>query len=854
MALYGKFSNKDGSIRPLRKVYKKIGIRRDRDLGDLSSSSKSLENLLDQLASDVTGFTFLASDLTAISNIYTKGLTNSNYLNIAGSSIKFSTPSGVVANFDPVITYQNRLDKIRIFSGEPRLNGGDGLTALYFQNDQINFNTDTNFDYGSGVSNFTNTFDSDIFTLSTSEGSIPPDKFWEAGNFDYSGKIHPQSTKTNSGVKWEGYYVPKFTGKTEFSISCTGYFTADFQQIGYAENDDKNIISTGIGTYKEYSRVGVNTSFTVTSAAPSFNEETGNEITVGSSDLEKLNTIGIGMSVSGANINSVDGAPTIESIDRETGVIKLSPAGSQNFSLTAQVNNSVTFFRALGVNVTSRFSTHFLSAYQKYRIRLRYFHPKSFDSANISRSFNIDFTEFSGTPFGHLRYNRLFPLDHDFSDSVKGEFNTYFDNSVLFGGTNLSGIGNNDSPQADADKYAKVTSNNKINIVYKVKSSISQIKRRENISCVLSLNSRVFSIGDTSNIEIGNYIFGDGIPEGTRVEQLSINTVIIMDKEATVSGTNPLTFIDHRGFVKRIKVNATTGKVISAKSDTPVTATTPNFKTAFEDVQKGMIAISDNFPSFASISATSAPSGSSGGSITLDISSNVTTINNQNVFIYQSRGLKDNSLLQFCDKFTTGTPTVQCLISSSVVETEDSSGNPIVVVPVNDLGALVDSNGNLTSQSWTIQGFNFETNSSGNSVVTISSVNSNAKTITLSSTQSNKPIQKRIVSGTQFTATTNSGDYQLCCPPTDTSPPFTATEEGLKTPTNERPNLRLESGNLKFDQLLLQDNLNPAAGNAIPIQSGDLQSANRTIEIQTPLSTGTRKFKILATTNASEVP
>ena len=71
----------------------------------------------------------------------------------------------------------------------------------------------------------------------------------------------------------------------------------------------------------------------------------------------------------------------------------------------------------------------------------------------------------------------------------------------------------------------------------------------------------------------------------------------------------------------------------------------------------------------------------------------------------------------------------------------------------------------------------------------------------------NQNIDKEIVSGTQFTATTNSDDRQLCCPPTDTSPPFTATVEGLNTDSvAERPNLRFENGNLVFDQLTIQNN------------------------------------------------
>ena len=136
----------DAAGKPFQKVYKRVGIRRDRNFSDLSNPTAGLENLLDTLV-DVSGTQFLSTDLAAIKNIFARGLTNDGYLKIAGSAVKFTTQDGVTASFNPRITYQNRLDKIQIFTGEPRLNGGDGLTAKYYQNDQINFDTHANFNY-----------------------------------------------------------------------------------------------------------------------------------------------------------------------------------------------------------------------------------------------------------------------------------------------------------------------------------------------------------------------------------------------------------------------------------------------------------------------------------------------------------------------------------------------------------------------------------------------------------------------------------------------------------------------------------------------------------------------------------
>ena len=104
---------------------------------------------------------------------------------------------------------------------------------------------------------------------------------------------------------------------------------------------------------------------------------------------------------------------------------------------------------------------------------------------------------------------------------------------------------------------------------------------------------------------------------------------------------------------------------------------------------------------------------------------------------------------------------------------------------------------------------------------------------------------KTLPPGAQFTAVSNetpalqNGDYQLCCPPTDTSPPFDAAEEGLNT-TSTYPDFKLVGGNLIFDSLIIQD----TNSNAADLLSGDAMNVNRKIDIKTPSGT----FKILATT------
>ena len=177
--------DKDAQGRAIQKIYKRIGLRRDQNFGDLASPTDALENLLDKLIDD-TSNTFLAVDLNAIANTFAEGLENSDYLKIAQSAVEITDPEGNTREYDPRITYQNRLDKVEIFTGNPRLNGGDGLTASYFQNDQILFDEHddlagigTGFEYNISNVNDSGIAGGNVFKGETTEGEIPSDKFWE---------------------------------------------------------------------------------------------------------------------------------------------------------------------------------------------------------------------------------------------------------------------------------------------------------------------------------------------------------------------------------------------------------------------------------------------------------------------------------------------------------------------------------------------------------------------------------------------------------------------------------------------------------------------------------------------------
>ena len=771
------------------KVYKRVGLRRNNNLSDLSNPTKGLNNLLDSLA-PLTGESFVDADLDAIRNIFSQGLDNDEYKGIVDSAIEFTTPNGKNIEFNPRITYQNRLDKFASFAGEPRFNGGDGLTANYYQNDQINFNTDADFNYGVGIADFENSTAGQIFTGITTEGAIDSDKFWEQGNFEYTGKIHPQSVKSNVGVKWEGFFVPSVTGNLNLNVSSTGYFTVDFEKDGYVG---------GGSTYTEYARVGITTTVSGT--------KSGTEIVVVPTNTVKH--VGIGMSASGSGIRA---GSKVSGYDRATGSITLENPDGDPIQSTG--STSVTFFRDVGTSVRSFVKTHVLTAYQRYRIRLRYFHPRLVNTARLARSVDVNYRESNMAEDGQLRFNKLYSLDYDFSDSAKGEFNDYYDQSVRSGGSNTDGIGSRTS----SNNYIKLKSTKKIDIKYKVKGNYVDIVRNNGtIPTTLTNNSSIIGGFDannpTSGIEVGNYVFGTGIPDGARVTDVFINQFIVIDKLATTSGTSiGLLFVDHRGFVKRVRVSNNGGSTtINAVSGFSFRANPPNATTTHTDIQKGMIALSPNINGFKRVTNVEPTQ--------VTLSGSVNTAGNEDVLFYQSRGLKDNTLQIFCDRLD-GIPSVKCLVANTSGAT---LGIGTDIIPVDDTSVIQDN--------WNIQGFNFWPNTQ------IESIDPSAKEITIKEPQG-RGLRRAMTDNSQFTATSNGDDRQLCCPPTDTSPPFNATEEGLETVFNERPNLKFNAGNIVFDQL----SATFPTGTSKITTASPTSPVNRKIKIKTPSG----DFRILA--------
>jgi len=711
-----------------RKIFKKVGLRRDNNLGDLSNSNEALNNLIDTLVDDSTS-TFISEDLDCIRGIYSAGLDNAGYSQISGSAIKVTNSSGINVAFSPRITYQNRLDRFKAFSGEPRFNGGNGLSASYFNPNQV--------------------FENSVGIFS----GIPfkTDNFWELGNFSYSGKLTPESVDVNGGVQWEGYFIPTQTGVHNFYINSSACFTFDFENQGY---------TSGVGTYTEINRIGLTTSLSASGTLDS------NYIILSSASNAKY--VGVGQSVSGVGINT---GSVVASVDRTTGVVGLTPPSGNAVTATF-INQNKTFFKTIGQDTAISYSTYILNAQQRYRIKARYYIPSSVDAISAQRNIQFNYIAPTGGT-SDLRYTNLYSLDYDFSDNVKGEFPTFVDNSIRSGGGTLGGVLSNN--------YVKVKSLKKVDIKYQPKTSLVDITKNT-LTGTTTSNSNVITLSNTTNLEVGNYVFGTGIPENARINQILVNTAIIIDTLATASGSISLTFIDHRGFVKKIEGSASATTFTLSSGDTT-------------DLKSEMILIGATTQSYTGITTTSSPT-------TFAISPSQ-SLGASTYYLYQSRGLINESLNAFCNRTITKCLTV-------------SANTPIGATTI----PVVDTTG--VSNGWSVQGTYFASSTTVNG-------SPPAGSITI-----NQPLIRALVAGANFTVTGDSGDRQLCCPPTDTSPPFTATLDGLET-VSASPSLKIESGNVIFDSLKAV--VSPS--NITSYSSSDTSTSR--LSIKTPIGT----YKIL---------
>ena len=232
----------------------------------------------------------------------------------------------------------------------------------------------------------------------------------------------------------------------------------------------------------------------------------------------------------------------------------------------------------------------------------------------------------------------MYDLNYDFSDAAKGVINVFDDSSILAGGGDIGS-------ETDSNEYVKVKTSKKVDITYSPKTSHTAIIRRE-VNGTWTANTNIIEISDTSNIEVGNYIFGSGLTANIntplRVTEISINNYIVTETNTNSSASSTITVVDHRGFVKRVTGGGTNTITFTGGDDTT-------------NLESNMIAIW-NGKSDTYVGITT-----SGNNTEIQISTTQTVGAGTTMYFYQSKGLVDKSLGYYCNVTNSNGRQVECI-------------------------------------------------------------------------------------------------------------------------------------------------------------------------------------------------
>jgi len=707
------------------KRFTKFGLKRVNNLADVPNERLALNNILDGLRGDKEQF--ISEDLDCVRGLFPYNITINDFTQIADSAVKSTSTTGEFDVFKPLVTIENRFDRAYFTVSDPFFYGGDGLTARYYDDAQIT-RVGGLFTEFSGVETYR-------------------DNFWEQGNFVYSDKLTTNNLSLFGGIEWSGLYKPTQSGPHSFRIRTDGFYTFEFNDTPLLLGTDWN---DRTGSYTEYGR------WTESTKVINLTTISGS-VTVTLTNISDLKYIMTGMSLS----SGFDTDIVIENIDESAGTFRMSDAATS--SLT---NQNVTLTKEPGTEGIITFSVGELEKFKAYPIRIRYFIDENSipPSTTISKTFDIQDISPNQND-NNLRYNHLYDEIY-FDGYISGDFKSYIDNSISIGGTEVGGSGTIGS-SGSVDEYNDVNTLSTISSSYEPPKVINDIKVTKTNASIKSGSTTVLLTNDTDNVAIGNYVFGPGIPDQTRIIEVVFQSSIILDKIATATASGQtITVINHNGLVAHGLYDSQSGGTINK------TGSNDMFIFNEDRVRPGQIIITDgggyngsNWQRIISYTAATneiltTQSGSSSGS--------------NSFYVYYDSALVDESLDAYCTgviahrivpptgtgDYTYSTGTTQITLDDT---TGLSNGMYAHFVPKIPFTTGTVSGKTIYNSSTTIS-------SSGN-VITLSS----GLIDTISYTDS-------VI--TQITFSSSPANKEICFKPTDTAPPFNATNDGLNTPKN----------------------------------------------------------------------
>lgn len=503
-----------------RPSFNNIGLRRDLNLSDLDNRDQALNNLLNDLVTTSDGSTFDKNDLlNAIGGISNTTVTNGSIalmqnLTVKNTVLDQETNEVVEEIAQPLITVKNQIDSIIATTNDPPFfNGGDGLTARFYDIDQIRPESQLNINSnGSSV-----VFGNPAVTK----------KYWTNGLFEFSNKLDDTLGGSNGAIQWQGFYIPDATGPSTFSFSTTGFIIVEFaNEFGDLEIK-KNI-------YKSER--------TVYSTAPDLE---GDSFVTTSQQAATVAINDILIAVRDSNGDTV-ALPT----DRDVIVQGVGTTGivlSESISGAGIGTNWEFVFSNADLIGTSEFRFGVvlpdLEKYVPIEMRITYWYPGD-EVEYFSKVLDVDLsTQLKSS--GDLPYWYLYTELGDYQEDLG--FKGFYDKRLLLGGGTIG-------PESVlvSSQYNKWLSLNPLILKYDPPRIYSDALRAVHRYSYVGLSNVVTTTSTspyTDNLEIGNIMISPSFPDGTFITDIARNSTVIVSEQALEDGVSDIVFIDHRGYL-----------------------------------------------------------------------------------------------------------------------------------------------------------------------------------------------------------------------------------------------------------------------------------------------------------------
>lgn len=706
----------------MAKTFTKFGLKRDLNLGDIPEREQALNNILDDLRGSADSF--IKEDLDFLEDLNLSRVRLNTISQFADSALRETTVvNGVTRNsvYEPIVSIENRIDRAYFTTSDPFFFGGGGPRARYYDNDKFSRVGGVDTDYILNPA----TFDVE-------------DDFWERGNLEFPNKYNVQLLSLYGGVIYEGYFKPTSTASYAFRIITGTYIKFEFDDL------------TGDKSFEEDPITGT------------FNYQNANFATGLTTLVDQTKLVGTDV-----ENDFIDGTSSL-------------------------LGES----RTINVNVGE------LEAYEGYKFRITIFvdEPSLPTSRNVSRSFNLDF---SSSLFGIRNTNYKYLYDPSYFTNYNiGDFREFINNSLSRAGSDVGerkGIGLPSAGTAGED-YKNLNNFGSIISYYDFPISVADVEEDVD-GCNLNADNTLIGVSNaepnsTERIKQGNYVFGTGIPVGSRVTAVNTNSSVRIFPAPTSTLTGQtLTFVDHRGLV---------GYGVGDVNEDQISNITNGFQTT--DFIANQIVLSSGLSSPGGFSderstpaTTIIPLGNlidefTGGVITLKDPVGSAVIANQRFYVYQTIGLNNDALKSFCQGVFAKRLRNPIAGQDASAGTYPAASSTSLTIRLDDVDGLaagmfvhlfptIDFNTRLVNgvdENFSKVRIANVIPAAGNNRIEVEHVDGPGNAMLISDLNY---VPDTITSIT-FTPPLDDINREVCFLPTDTSPPFGASAEGLTTGLN----------------------------------------------------------------------